>query len=56
MSVGKIERLFNVIDGITTFFKYIAQPENIVSSVGSIAQNTINSFVSFFVLLPFNRL
>ena len=32
------------------------QPENIVSSVGSIAQYTISSFVSFFVLVPFNRL
>ena len=38
------------------FFKYIAQPGNIVSSVGSIAQYTISSFVSFFVLVPFNRL
>ena len=36
--------------------QYIAQPENIVSSVGSIAQYTVSSFVSFFVLVPFNRL
>ena len=50
--VGTIERLCNVID----FLKYIEQPENIVPSVGSIAQYTISSFVPFFVLVPFNRL
>ena len=54
--VGTIERVCNVIDGIKTFLKYIAQPGNIVSSVGSIAQYTFTSFVSFFVLVPFNRL
>ena len=51
--VGTIERLCNVIDGIKNFLKYIALPENIVSSVGSIAQYTINSFVSFLVFYAF---
>ena len=50
--VGTIERLCNAVDGIKTFWNI----GNIVSSVGGIAQYTIISFVSFFVLVPFSRL
>ena len=54
--MGTIERLCNVIDSNKTFFKCIAHPESIVLSVGNIVQYTINSFVLFFILLPFNRM
>ena len=52
MFVGMIGRLYNVIDGIKTFLKYIAQPENIAQYIISCSRDSfvVLSFVSLFVL------
>ena len=58
MLVGKIVRLKDcaILLMELKLFEILVQPENIVSSVGSIALYIISSFVLFFVLVPFNRL